>query len=157
MPLSSFETTASQLCMSWSIDTSVEHLWECLTEPSSLGLWLGDLVAGSVSSGSSFTIDHGDGYRCDSTLVAREVGRVLAYSWRFPDEPVTEVSWTLSPGVSGTTLSLTHAGLKGLVSSYRDGWMTHLILLEAPALGTPLPPTMFWKIHATIAYLSAKN
>ena len=143
--------------MTWSIDPSAEALWACLTAPSHLSLWLGELVAGSVSAGQSFTIDHGEGYRCTSRVIAFEPTRLLKYSWSFPDEPVSEVSWSLSPEEDSTRLLLTHTGLENLVTSYLSGWMTHLTFLEAATLGSPLPISLFWRIHGTITHLNRSN
>ena len=55
-----------------------------------------------------------------------------------------------------TELRLDHRGLGELADSYRDGWCVHLTYLEAAALGTPLPSSMFWRLHATMAQLSAR-
>lgn len=155
MPLASFDTTASALSMSWAIAASAEQVWRCLTEPADLALWLGELVTGSISSKQSFVIDHGEGYCCTSTVARFEPDRCLAYSWKFADEERTEVSWTLSPSDESTTLVLAHTGLDDLVASYLAGWVTHLTFLEGVALGSPLPASMFWPIHGTIARLNA--
>jgi uncharacterized protein YndB with AHSA1/START domain len=141
--------------MSWAIDAPSARIWETLTAPSELPHWLGKVVGGAVSPGSSFVIDHGDGYVCESVVAEYSLYRTLAYSWKFPDEPRSDVSWTLSPGDSGVAIHLAHTGLRALVPAYRDGWMAHLTFLEASALWTPLPVSMFWQLHATIAHLNA--
>jgi hypothetical protein len=46
--------------------------------------------------------------------------------------------------------------LADLTPSYRDGWCAHLSYLEAAALGTPLPASMFWQLHGTIAQLNLR-
>lgn len=55
-----------------------------------------------------------------------------------------------------TDLRLSHSGLGDLAESYRDGWCVHLSYLEAAALGTPLPPSMFWRLHSTMAKLNMR-
>src|SRR5699024_7870144 len=116
MPLTSIETDESELRLVWVIDAPVVRVWEALTTPSHISEWLGTIVSGSISSGSSFAIDHGDGYQCESTVVKSEVFRALTYSWKFPDEPRTDLTWSLSPCGDGTSLTLTHSGLAGLVT-----------------------------------------
>jgi uncharacterized protein YndB with AHSA1/START domain len=153
----SLETRESQLRVEWTINAPTARVWESLTTPSHLAQWLGKLVSGEISSESSFAVDHGDGYQCDSTVVECEPFRALSYSWKFPDEPHTELSWNLLSSDNRTTLTLTHSGLSELLTSYRDGWPVHLTFLEASTLGTPLPWTMFWHFHSTIAYLNARD
>ena len=55
-----------------------------------------------------------------------------------------------------TDLRLSHSGLGDLAGSYRDGWCVHLSYLEAAALGTPLPSSMFWRLHGTMAQLNVR-
>lgn len=155
MPLTSIETNESELQVEWVVDAPVVRAWEALTTPSRLGEWLGTVVAGSISPGSSFAIDHGDGYVCESTVVRCEALTALTCSWKFPDEPRTDVAWSLTPHGDGTSLTVTHSGLADLVSSYRAGWPVHLTFLEGSVLGTPLPWSMFWPIHSTIVRLNA--
>lgn len=142
--------------LEWSINAPIARIWGVLTESSHLSQWLGTLVHGAVSSESSFVVDHGESYNCDSTVVEWQTERALGYSWKFPDEPVTDVSWRLSSIDVGTKLTLTHSGLSELLESYRDGWLVHLTYLEACALGTPLPTTMFWNLHSAFSYLNAR-
>lgn len=155
MPLTSIETDESELQIEWVIYAPVVRVWETLTTPSYIGEWLGTVVSGSISSGSSFAIDHGDGYLCESTVVKSQALHALTYSWKFPDEPRTDVTWSLTHHGNSTSLTLTHSGLTDLVSSYRHGWPVHLTFFEGSALGTPLPWSVFWQIHSTIVYLDA--
>lgn len=155
MPLSSFETTASTLALSWTIDAPVERIWRCLTMPADLALWLGELASGSISPNQDFIIDHGGGYCCASTVSRFEPHRSLAYSWKFVDELQTEVAWTVSPTEGSASVLLVHVGLADLVPSYLAGWSTHLTFFEGVALGSPLPASIFWPIHGTFSQLSA--
>ena len=56
-----------------------------------------------------------------------------------------------------TDLRLSHSGLGDLAGSYRYGWCVHLSYLEAAALGTPLPSSMFWRLHGTMAQLTCAD
>ena len=154
MPLTLLQTDESLLRLEWSVAASTARVWGQLTESFYLEQWLGELVDGAVSPGASFIVDHGDGYQCSSSVVDCEVERTLSYTWKFPDEPATEVSWSLSSFDDGTKLTLTHSGLSTLLASYRDGWAVHLTFLEASALGTPLPSKMFWNLHSTFAQIN---
>lgn len=81
----------------------------------------------------------------------------LEITWEFPDEPPSAVAVALDEAADGGTgLRLVHRGLGDLAASYRDGWCVHLSYLEAAALGTPLPASMFWRLHATIAQLARR-
>lgn len=127
-----------------------------MTDADLLGQWLGELVGGAVRAESDFVVDHGDGYCCRSTaLTFAEPGR-LDFTWHFPDEPAEEVVLELEESEGITDLRLRHSALGDLAASYRDGWCVHLSYLEAAALGTPLPPSMFWRLHGTIAQLNVR-
>lgn len=156
MPLTQLDESRD-LVLSWRLDVAPMRAWECLTQPDLLAQWLGELVSGSVAVGSEFVIDHGDATWCSSTVVACAAPSRLAFTWRFPDEPPSEVDITLD-GQDGTTdLRLSHRGLAELSESYRDAWCAHLSYLEAAALGTPLPSAMFWRLHGTIATLAGRS
>lgn len=125
--------------------------------PLPLSQWLGKIAAGAISPGQSFTVDHGGGYLCESRVLEHVPRRTLVYTWKFPDEPRSKVSWVLSHTDDVTSVQLTHTDLGHLVGAYRDGWITHLTFLEAAALEAPLPLTMFWHLHDTIALLNGKG
>lgn len=154
MPLRSLDTGPSTLVIEWDIHAPQEQVWQVLTTPNLLAEWLGTLTSGEVTANSSFTVEHGEGYHCESTVIASETPKTLIYSWEFPDEPCTNVSWTLTAMDDETTLRLTHSNLVELTDSYRDGWITHLTFLEASALGDPLPWSAFWPLHSTIQQLN---
>ncbi|MDF8264335.1 SRPBCC family protein [Luteipulveratus flavus] len=154
MPLVIADVVDNRVQMTWRVDAAPERVWQALTSPPGMAEWLGEVVSGAVAPDESFVVDHGDGHRCASTVTALVPGEALTYSWEFPDEPRSEVSWTLSPADEGTMLEVTHAGLGDLARSYRDGWTVHLTYLEASAHGVPLPSAMFWPLHATVVRLS---
>jgi hypothetical protein len=109
-----------------------------------------------VRAGADFAVDHGDGYACRSTVVAWDEPSTLDFTWHFPDEPASKVSVELEESSGLTDLRLSHSDLAGLTESYRDGWCVHLSYLEAAALGTPLPPSMFWRLHGTVTQLNLR-
>lgn len=138
------------------MDVPRARVWQCLTDADLLGQWLGELVSGAVAAEPEFVVNHGDGYCCRSTVVACAEPRRLDFTWHFPDEPTSQVGLELEESVGITDLRLSHIGLGDLAASYRDGWCVHLSYLEAAALGTPLPPSMFWRLHGTMAQLSVR-
>lgn len=157
MPLLSSEASESQLRVIWVVDAPPADVWACLTSPPLLAQWLGNATAGEIAPGKSVTVDHGDGYLCESTVLEHVPRRALTYTWSFPDEPGSVVSWDLSCDDRVTSVRLAHTDIANMVASYRDGWITHLTFLEAAALGTPMPKAMFWQVHATIALLNDRD
>ena len=144
------------LTLAWRIDAPRARVWQCITDTELISQWLGRVTDGAVDAGSGFVVDHGDGYLCRSIVRARIEARRLAFTWAFPDEPESEVVLELDESADGTELRLTHSELGDLTTSYRDGWCVHLTYLEAAALATPMPASMFWQLHGTIAALNAR-
>ena len=142
--------------LTWRVEVPRPRVWECLTEPPLLGQWLGALVAGAVVAEGDFVVDHGDGYLCASRIVEYAAPSRLAFTWHFADEPPSCVAVELEESGEATELRLHHRGLGERADSYRDGWCVHLSYLEAAALGTPLPPSMFWRLHGTVARLRSR-
>ncbi len=127
-----------------------------MTDADLLSQWLGELVSGAIEADSDFEVHHGDNYCCRSTVkTCAEPGR-LDFTWQFPDEPASTVALELAESDGITDLRLSHRALGDLAESYRDGWCVHLTYLEASALGTPLPPSMFWRLHGTMAQLNVR-
>ena len=155
MPLNQVCESAD-LTLTWRIDVPRARVWQCLTDAVLLGQWLGELVSGAVEAGSDFVVDHGDGYCCRSTVVTCAEPSRLELTWHFPDEPASQVDVELEEADGTTDLRLVHRGLDDLAESYRDGWCVHLSYLEAASLGTPLPRSMFWRLHGTVARINAR-
>lgn len=147
--------SSADVSLIWRIDAPRGRVWQCATDPALLRQWLGELVSGTVAPESDFVIDHGNGYRCSSTVVSLAEPSRLEFTWDFPDEPASQVALELDERDGVTDLRLRHSALGDLAESYRDGWCVHLTYLEAAALGTPLPLSMFWQLHGTIAKLAA--
>jgi uncharacterized protein YndB with AHSA1/START domain len=128
-----------------------------VTDADLLSQWLGKLVGGAIRADSDFEVDHGDYYCCRSTVTTWAGPSRLAITWQFPDEPASTVALELDESDAITELRLSHRALGDLTASYRDGWCVHLSYLEAAALGTPLPPSMFWRLHGTMAQLNLRT
>lgn len=153
MPLTHIDE-AVDVTLTWHMQASTARLWQCLTDAHLLNQWLGRLVGGAVRTGSDLVVDHGDGYLCSSRVIEYVEGKRLDFTWQFPDEPPSRVALELDESDGMSVLRLRHSELGDLADSYRVGWCVHLAYLEAASLGTPLPPSMFWPIHGTMAQLS---
>lgn len=156
MPLDSLDESG-HLSLTWRVEVPPARVWQCLTDAVLLGQWLGELVNGSIEAGSTFEVDHGDGYRCRSTVTSWVEESRLDFTWCFPDEPASAVALQLEESAGATRLQLIHTALGDLRTSYRDGWCVHLSYLEGAALGTPLPSSMFWRLHGTVAELNRRG
>lgn len=154
MPLTRIERS-DDLVLLWRIEAPRTRVWRCLTEPGLLDQWMGVLVDGAVEAESAFVVDHGDDYHCRSTVTGFVEPSRLEFTWHFPDEPVSVVRLSLDGHHDTTDLRLDHGDLGDLVEPYRPGWCAHLSYLEAAALETPLPPSMFWRLHGTMAQLGS--
>lgn len=155
MPLLQIEESTN-VNLSWHIAAPRARVWQCITDAALLRHWLGDLIDGAVRAGSEFVVDHGGDYCCRSTVVTYAEPSRLDITWHFPDEPESGVALVLDGLDGGTELRLSHSALGDLAESYRDGWCVHLSYLEATAMGTPLPASMFWPLHSTIAHLARR-
>jgi len=143
--------------LTWRIEVPRARVWQCLTDADLLSQWLGELVGGAIEADSNFEVDHGDNYCCRSKVMTCAEPSRLDLTWQFPDEPASIVALELDESDGVTELRLSHRALGDLAESYRDGWCVHLSYLEAAALGTPLPPSMFWRLHSTMAQLNVRR
>jgi uncharacterized protein YndB with AHSA1/START domain len=155
VPLIKIDETGD-VSLTWRIEVPRIRVWQCLTDPDLTRQWLGEVISGEVRAGSDFAVDHGDGYVCRSTVMSWAEPSRLDFTWHFPDEPASEVDLELEESDGSTDLRLTHSDLGDLRESYRTGWCVHLSYLEAAAHGTPLPPSMFWRLHATVVRISRR-
>lgn len=146
MPFNSSEP-GPDVHIHWSLHRAAGAVFNHLTDPAKLPEWLGKPV---LVSGSEVRIDHGDGYICDSVILALDAEAChVRLTWKFPDEPETVLSLTVQESAAGSQLVLHHEGLGDLRDSYESGWLTHLSYLEASLQGQPLPPGQFWNLHGT--------
>lgn len=159
MPLLTAAVDEGDVVVAWALDAARIRAWGHLVDPAVLPLWLGQPVVTELWPGGRLAVDHGQGYVCQSVLARLEPGSMLAMSWRFPDEPETQLTIEIedSPPGGGCVVRLRHTGLGELAPSYRIGWLVHLTYFEAAMHGTPLPHGEFWDLHATIAALVAPD
>ncbi|MFT2693478.1 SRPBCC domain-containing protein [Clavibacter zhangzhiyongii] len=150
MPLVAASPRPGVVWISWSFARSPDAVWSALTDPAAIARWLGDPVTCDIRPGGELVVDHGDGVRSRSDMSAAEPPHHLAMTWAFPDEPTSEVTFTIRAHDDGAVLELAHAVIADLADSYRVGWLTHLTYLEAVVDGDPLPASQFWKLHATL-------
>lgn len=155
VPLIRIEET-DDVSLTWRIEVPRARVWECLSDKNLIRQWLGEVISGEVRAVSDFAVDHGEGYVCHSTVVAWAEPSRLEFTWRFPDEPASKVCLDLEELGGLTDFRLSHSNLGALREPYRDGWCVHLSYLEAAALGTPLPSSMFWRLHGTVAQLNLR-
>lgn len=157
MPLLTAAADGGDVTVVWALDAARAAVWGRLVDPAVLALWLGRPVVAELWPGGRLAVDHGQGYLCQSRLDRVEPGSVLAMSWRFPDEPETQLTIEVGDDPAGCVLHLRHTGLGELAPSYRLGWLVHLTYFEAAVHGTPLPHGQFWNLHATFAALFAPD
>jgi uncharacterized protein YndB with AHSA1/START domain len=84
-----------------------ETVWRMLTEPQQFVQWL---APGSIElrEGGRVHIDFGDsGVVIDSTVLAFDPPRLIAYSWSSGTEPERPLRWDLAAASEGTALTLT--------------------------------------------------
>lgn len=96
---------------------SPERVWRALTDPRQLGKWLlPNDFAPRLGHRFTFRERRGRAIRCE--VVALEVERRLAYTWRRSTEEETSiVTWTLEPAANGgTRVRVTHTGLQACAS-----------------------------------------
>lgn len=153
MSLSSLSLNNAALVVSWSFQAPIETVWSGLTDPALQSRWLGTAVESDFRPGGRLVIDHGEGYVCRSNVTLVEAPHRLAMTWAFPDEPQSRVAIALHQSDDSTAAELTHTGLEDLAPSYGPGWTTHLTYLEAALQGDTMPPSQFWKLHATFTAL----
>ena len=69
-----------------------------------------------------------------------------------PDEPRSRVTFALHESDDGTAAERGQ-DWESLPPPTGPGWTTHLTYLEATVEGDTIPPSQFWKMHATFAAL----
>lgn len=136
-----------------TLGATPDEVWAALTEPEQLAAWL---AATTVVPGPGGRIDVDFGDTVEGGPITRwEPPRVLAFEWRYPGEPDSHVTWTLTPAPDGrgTTLTLEHRRLtpRG-APGYGAGWHEHLGRLEAHLGGIPFTGPMFEELAPLYGY-----
>ncbi|CDX53590.1 Activator of Hsp90 ATPase 1 family protein [Mesorhizobium plurifarium] len=116
-----------------------ETVWRMLTEPPQFLQWL---APGSIElrKGGQVHIDFGDsGVAIDSTVLAFDPPRLLAYSWSSGDQPNRPLRWELDTIDRGTALTLTVQLPAGEdIAKACAGFEAHLDMLAAALEGVPI-------------------
>lgn len=156
------DQSADTLSIEWSLSATPLAVWTHLADRTRIGEWLGEAIIFDTRRGGTIEIAHGratdPGHGrelvCTSEVLSLRIGRSIAATWQFPDEPLTLVSLHTSIVDEETSmLTLQHSGLGPLKDSYGPGWLTHLSYFEASLDGHPLPDDEFWHLHETFARL----
>ena len=155
MPLTKHSAHNGTVLVTWLLPAAPESAWKGLTDPAMLAQWLGQPLECDLRPGGQLVIDHGEGFLSRSIVAEANPPHRLAMTWTFPEEPESHVTFTLSPGPSGSSLELVHRQLGSLSADYGPGWITHLTYLEAAIAGRPLDMAHFWRLHSTFTVLSA--
>ncbi|RWH73507.1 SRPBCC family protein [Mesorhizobium sp.] len=116
-----------------------ETVWRMLTEPSQFVQWL---APGSIElrKAGRVHIDFGDsGVVIDSTVLAFDPPRLLAYSWSSGDGADRPLRWELDALGGGTALTLTVQLPEGEdIAKACAGFEAHLDMLAAALEGVPI-------------------
>ena len=119
--MTSHVTTARSQTDSVSLEFDLDHapqkVWRALTDPVLLAEWLLPVAGLELEPGAAFTFRTQPHPGWDGTVSCRfveiEPHRKLSYTWVVGDmELETVVTFTLTPTVSGTHLSLVQSGFK---------------------------------------------
>ena len=124
-----------------SIETPAapDDAWAALTEPERIAEWFTD-ASPLRGVGDAYRLDFGDGSVVEGVVKLVEPKRRFAHTWRWTDPdpmPETVVTWSIEPIVSGSRITLTHAGWAeaGADEATRDDheayWSGYLDDLEA--------------------------
>jgi uncharacterized protein YndB with AHSA1/START domain len=113
-----------------SIDAPIDRVWAALTDPATIGAWMGDgdSVAFDLRVGGAYQFFGGA-----TSGVLTKVHRPLEleYTWRQeewePEWPDSVVRWTLAPDGDSTQVRLTHDTFPnaGERDSHAEGWDTY--------------------------------
>lgn len=116
-----------------------DTVWRMLTEPPQFVRWL---APGSIElrKGGRVHIDFGDsGVVIDSTVLAFNPPRLLAYSWSSGDGASRPLRWELDAVDRGTALTLTVQVSAGEdIAKACTGFEAHLDMLAAALEGVPI-------------------
>jgi uncharacterized protein YndB with AHSA1/START domain len=107
------------------------EVWAALTEPASLGRWLGRPGKIELSPGGAFELDVGPS---DLEARVREVdpGRVLELDWRYGSEDPSVLRFELAAEGKGTVLILDHRQIEEPVGrAYMSRWTASIERLGA--------------------------
>ncbi|AQR74714.1 SRPBCC family protein [Sphingomonas sp. LM7] len=156
--------TAETLRFERELAAPVETVWQYLIDPELRARWfMGGPTEAREGGKLGFTFAHEDlsdddvpnperyagnqGKAWSETITRIEPPHLLAFTWN--DGDAGEVTIELAEaGAVRTTLTLTHAGLRGApdAKNFGGGWGAHLAVLEKRLAGERV--ANFWTLHA---------
>lgn len=113
--------------------TSVEDLWDAVTDPERLSRWMAP-YEGEFRLGGRWLARYDDGtVFTEGTVTACDAPRTFTTTWHASEEQETTLTVTVEPVADGAALRLEHDGVGG--RDYAPGWHTYLELLELDLAG----------------------
>jgi uncharacterized protein YndB with AHSA1/START domain len=124
-----FQPQTDSISFDFDLHHAPEKVWRALTDPVLLAEWLLPVVGSKLEPGAAFTFKAQPQPGWDGIVNCRfleiEAHRKLSYTWVVGDMD-TVVTFTLTPTVSGTRLSLVQSGFepdqKQNIAGARYGW-----------------------------------
>lgn len=108
--------------------TTVDDLWEAVTDPVRLSRWMAP-YEGDFRLGGRWLARSDDGtVFTEGTVTACEPPRRFTTTWRAREEDDTTITVVVEPVADGAALRLEHDGIGS--GDYLPGWHTYLELLE---------------------------
>jgi len=146
----------TEACMTRDFAHPPSYVWEMLTTPARLALWL---APGTIEPkvGGAARLDFQDsGIKIDSTVTAFEPLKTVAYSWSSPGEPLRPLCFQLEQMMEdsrpdGTRLRVSLHVPKGEdAARSAAGFEAHLEMLAAALEGVPIkfPFGLFKELRA---------
>ena len=111
------------------IDAPPEAVFQALIEPAQLDRYIADQATVEPHIDGRYDFGWGDGPQKILELVPNQT---LAYSWSFPGEPATIVSWELEGSGGRTRLTLVQSGFgpDRTNDDYQSGWLSFLVRIK---------------------------
>lgn len=128
-------TSDSSIRIERTYHTSVEQVWEALTNASAMRLWYFDIPDFRLEKGARFRFFEPGGaqqFAHYAEILAVEPQKELRHTWTYPDLPNREsiLTWQLVPRGTATFVKLVHEGIDHFAdagadfspASFRKGW-----------------------------------
>lgn len=117
-----------EITQTWFLSRSPQEVWEYLTRPELIELWLSKTDFQPIAGNKFHFADKSGKIIYCQVLEVKPFAR-LSYSWQYPsskDSKIldSKVVWTLFPTDNGTELQLQHEGFTFLedVTAHSNGW-----------------------------------
>jgi len=126
------------------------EVFRALTDPDQLTRWIAEPGKVVIEPHAGGRLDFGWGEEGGPVrIVSIEPDREIAYSWKYPGEPETTVTWSLIDSGAGTDLTLMHLGFVDAVLDrpHRTGWTKFVNRLKHLVEAGP-----DWRMARTVAH-----